>query len=110
MRASKTKKRRRSRQTKSASHLPLWLALGGTLLIMISALIVWGRQPAVTVGETGAREGEGGTPQLVADREMVDFGDVPLGKTVTASFTLTNTGTGTVRFKEAPYIEVAAGC
>ena len=51
-----------------------------------------------------------GQPSLVADREEIDFGDVKLGKTVTASFVLTNVGDETLRFTEIPYVELKEGC
>jgi hypothetical protein len=100
---SKRNKNRTSRQPKPATRRPLWLALAGLLLLLLAALALWSRQPAPTVDQPG-------DPQLVVDRELIDFGEVRLGETVTASFTLTNTGTGTVRFHEAPYIEVVEGC
>jgi hypothetical protein len=51
-----------------------------------------------------------GSPKLVADREEVDVGDVPLGQTVEVSFEIANTGDKPLRFIEAPYVEVVEGC
>jgi hypothetical protein len=47
---------------------------------------------------------------LSVDKDKFDFGNVPLGQTVQVSFEVANTGAAPLRFKEKPYIEVAAGC
>lgn len=51
-----------------------------------------------------------GAPALQADRETIDLGKVPLGEWVETTFTLTNAGTGPLRFSDAPWVEIAAGC
>ena len=51
-----------------------------------------------------------GAPKLVADREKIDLGDIPLGKTVKVDFQLTNAGDQPLQIKEQPYLEVIQGC
>ncbi|MCI0396573.1 MAG: DUF1573 domain-containing protein [Chloroflexi bacterium] len=91
---------RRKRQ--AGAPAPLLLGVAGLLLI-VGALLAY-------LGAGSESTKWGGTPQLVVDQERMDFGDVQLGEWVTASFTLSNTGDGPVRFTETPFVEVAAGC
>jgi hypothetical protein len=51
-----------------------------------------------------------GAPRLKVDKESIDLGDRKVGQLVSASFEITNVGDQPLRFTEAPYIEVAAGC
>jgi hypothetical protein len=74
----------------------VWLA-GLILLIGCAAA------PAFAPEVTGA-------PKLKVDKESVNLGDRKVGQLVSASFEITNVGDQPLRFTEAPYIEVAAGC
>ena len=74
----------------------VWLA-GLILLIGCAAA------PAFTPEVTGA-------PKLKVDKESVNLGDRKVGQLVSTSFEITNVGDQPLRFTEAPYIEVAAGC
>jgi hypothetical protein len=51
-----------------------------------------------------------GAPKLKLDQPKIDLGDVKLGQTVSASFTVSNVGDQPLKFSEAPYIEVIEGC
>jgi len=53
---------------------------------------------------------EPGTPVMVVDQAVIDFGDVKFGVEKTFSIRVTNNGDGTLRFKEEPYIQVLEGC
>lgn len=88
-----------SQSSKVPRQVPLLVILGG-LLILAMALFFLLNRPSTA----------GGVPKLVADQPEINFGDVKLGQPVQASFTLTNTGSGTLRFSQEPYIEVRAGC
>ena len=88
------------------SPYTLLLIIGGVLLLGAAAFLFKnGEQvdpnyvPEVT-----------GRPSLKVDKEQIDFGDVPLNKTVTATFVLTNVGDQTLKFTKDPYIEVKEGC
>ena len=52
----------------------------------------------------------GGTPTISADQKKIDYGDVKFDTPKNFTIKVTNTGSGTLRFKEAPYIEVLEGC
>lgn len=79
------------------------LIAGGLVLLGLVAVAIW--NSVAGVQGTG-----GGKPSLSVDTEKIDLGDVPLGQTVSAAFTLTNTGDAPLRFSKAPYIQIAAGC
>ncbi|MDP1713294.1 MAG: hypothetical protein Q8L41_00990 [Anaerolineales bacterium] len=51
-----------------------------------------------------------GTPSIAVDQQKIDYGDVNFGVNKTFAIKITNTGDGTLRFKEEPYIEVLEGC
>ncbi len=90
------KKNKRQKQGKSFP----WslVAIGGVLLI-IAAFFFANR------GGDG-----GGTPSIVVDQQKIDYGDVKFDVEKTFAIKVTNTGDGTLRFKEEPYIEVLEGC
>ncbi|MBI2333145.1 MAG: hypothetical protein HYU84_13480 [Chloroflexi bacterium] len=92
-----SKKHKKQKQRKSFP----WslVAIGGVLLI-IAALVLANR---------GGVD-DGGTPSIVVDRQKIDYGDVKFGVNKTFAIKVTNTGGGTLRFKEEPYIEVLEGC
>jgi len=75
------------------------LAFGGVLLI--AALFLFANQ--------GGGDG-GGAPSIAVDQQKIDYGDVKFGVNKTFAIKVTNTGDGTLRFKEGPYIEVLEGC
>lgn len=85
--------------------LPLALIAGGAVLLAAMAWLAWPRAaaPKAPIEVNGA-------PKLKIEPARVDLGDVPLGQTVAASFTLTNVGDLPLRFGAAPYIEVLEGC
>jgi hypothetical protein len=57
------------------------------------------------------RQGDdGGTPQIVVDQQQIDYGYVKFGETRAFEISVTNKGTGALRFKERPYIEILEGC
>jgi hypothetical protein len=47
---------------------------------------------------------------LHVDQELIDFGDVPVGRMVTASFNLSNTGDQPLVFSHPPVPTVVEGC
>jgi hypothetical protein len=94
---SKKYKNRQRPQKKAIS--PLILLTGGGLLLIAAALFI----------AFGNGDG-GGTPALAVDQEVIEYGDVKFETDLTFAIKVTNTGDGTLRFKEEPYIEVREGC
>jgi len=87
---------------------PIWLPLiivAGVVLIAVAVL-----SNTSSPAAPGVPAANGGTPALSVDKDKFDFGNVKLGQTVQVAFEVANTGDAPLRFKEKPYIEVAAGC
>ena len=73
------------------------VALGGVLLLIAAFFL--------------ARQGGGGgTPTIKVDQQKIDYGYVKFGESRSFTIQVTNTGEGTLRFKENPYIEIVEGC
>ena len=92
-----SKKQKKQKQN-NKFFLPL-IILGGVLLIVA----------AFYFSNQGGGDG-GGTPSIAVDQQKIDYGDVKFGVNKTFAIKITNTGDGTLRFKEEPYIEVLEGC
>ena len=92
--------KKKSRKQKQTKRFPWALAAVGGLLLVIGAFF-FARQ--------GGGSG-GGTPSIAVDQEKIDYGYVAFGNNKTFAIKVTNTGAGTLRFKEDPYIEVLEGC
>ena len=85
--------------------LPVWLGVPGIILIVAGLLFASqrGKPSALTPEVTGS-------PSLKVDKELVDLGEVQLGKWVEVSFEVQNVGDRPLRFLEKPWIEVLEGC
>lgn len=93
------KNNQKYRKQKQRKNFPwLFVALGGGLLLL--AVILFARNS----GDGG------GTPSLAVDQQKIDYGDVKFGVNKSFAIKVTNKGDGTLRLKEAPYIEVLEGC
>ncbi|GAB4424801.1 MAG: hypothetical protein Kow002_14300 [Anaerolineales bacterium] len=95
-----SRKFKKQRKKQTASPV-LWLVSGGVLLIALALVMVL----FVSGNDSG-----GGTPALAVDQEVIQYGDVKFNVPLTFAIKVTNTGDGTLRFKEDPYIEVREGC
>jgi hypothetical protein len=92
--------KKKHRWQKQRKRFPwLFVALGGVLLIVA----------AMFLANRGGGDG-GGTPSIAVDQQRIDYGDVKFNVEKTFAIKVTNTGGGTLRFKEEPYIEVLEGC
>ena len=95
-----SRNKRRGRQKKNFAW-PL-LVFGGILLVVAAFLFA---------NKSGGGGGnENGTPKIVADPQKIDYGYVKFGNNETFKIKVTNSGTGVLRFKEKPYVEVLEGC
>ena len=93
------KKNQKYRKQNKRKNFPWLLAvLGGGLLLVAGVLFA---------NRSG---GDGGTPSISVDQQKFDYGYVKFGETRSIAVKVTNTGDGTLRFKEQPYIEVVEGC
>ena len=92
-----SKKNRRQKQRKS---FPWSLVAIGVVLLIIAGFFF---------ANQGGGDG-GGSPSIAVDQQKIDYGDVKFGVNKTFAIKVTNTGDGTLRFKEEPYIEVLEGC
>jgi len=93
--------KRRTSRSRSGLMTTLLVVGGGVLVLLAALAALGGRKAAVEVT---------GQPRLKVDRETVDLGDVPLGRTVEAAFDLTNVGDQPLRLTRPPTIEVIEGC
>lgn len=89
---SKKHKRRKQRQS-----FPWALAAIGGILLVIAAFLF-------------ANRDSGGTPSITVDQQRIDYGEVKFNVPKTFAIKVTNTGNGTLRFTEKPYIQVLEGC
>ncbi len=92
-----SKKNRRQKQRKS---FPWSLVAIGVVLLIIAGFFF---------ANQGGGDG-GGSPSIAVDQQKIDYGDVKFGVNKTFAIKVTNTGDGTLRFKEEPYIEILEGC
>ncbi|HSM71937.1 MAG TPA: hypothetical protein VK851_10375 [Anaerolineales bacterium] len=94
-----SKKKIYKKQKQGRREFPLPLAVFGGILLIVAAVLL-------------ARQGDGGggTPSIEVDQQRIDFGDVKFNIPKTFAIKVTNTGDGTLRFKEEPYIQVLEGC
>ena len=93
------------RPKKTSPSFLLVAAIVGGLLLFLAALSMLGgsggRKAAIEVT---------GQPRLKVDQEVIDLGEIQLGRTVEAAFVLTNVGDQPLRVTEPPYAEVVEGC
>ncbi len=103
--AKKYSSKRHQAPTKS-SPLPLLLAMGGLVLVLLGIFFALRNdKPAAPY----TPESTGG-PKLTVDSDRVDLGDQKLGNTVSVSFKLKNVGDQPLTFSKEPYVEVKEGC
>jgi hypothetical protein len=95
-----SKNKKKYPRQKQRKNFPwLFVALGGVLLIAAAFLF------ANRSGGDGS-----GTPSIAVDQNKIDYGYVKFGENRQFALKVTNTGDGTLRFKEKPYIKVLEGC
>ena len=86
-------------------NFPWPILIFGGILLLVAAFLL-----ATRTGSGSASENANGTPQIAADPQKIDYGYVQFGNNESFQIRVTNSGTGLLRFKEKPYIEVLEGC
>ncbi len=94
---------KRRKSTQGGFAWPL-LAFGAVLLVVAGVLFATSRSGSAATASTG------GSPKITVEPAKIDYGYVKFGNDETFKIKVTNTGTGTLQFAEAPYIEVLEGC
>lgn len=89
------------RHTRRATRRPVYLLLLALGAVLVTIAVVLVMRSADTAG---------GTPVLAVDPPYIDYGQVKLDTPKTFALTITNTGDGTLRFEEDPFLEVVEGC
>lgn len=83
--------------------LPIILLFSAAALLFVAGVLLWW---STASSENGTNTG----PRLAVDREEIDFGRVPLDKTVRAVFTITNDGDSTLTLDASSPVQVLEGC
>jgi len=94
---------------KKRGYVPFLLLGGGALLALIVAILVLykpGDQPSPATTPAQVT----GKPRVALDKTQIDFGQVKLGKTVQATFRVSNVGDQPLKIVEEPLVEVQRGC
>jgi len=99
---NKNKKKQQKNQNRRKSFPWALTIVGGILLLVMIFQLV---------GASGTSSADdGGTPKVTVEESNIDLGYIKLGEYRSLKIKITNTGDGTLRFKEQPYIEVLEGC
>ncbi len=93
--------RRNSVRPSGSQNLVLLGIFAAAALLLIAGLVV-----LFAGGNSGAKTG----PRLAVDHEQIDFGRVPLDKTVKAEFKITNTGDTPLTLDASAPVQVLKGC
>ncbi len=90
-------------------HQPRRLNLAWPIFI-VGALLIAGA--AFLLSRPGAPPSDqvGGAPQISVDQQKIDYGYVKFGGTRSFKIAVTNSGSGPLRFKAKPYVQVLEGC
>ena len=94
-----SKNKKKFKRQKQRQNFPWLLVALGSVLLVVAAFFF-----------TSQDGNDSGTPSIAVDPQRIDYGDVKLGVNKTFAIKVTNTGDGTLRFKEEPYIQVLEGC
>ncbi len=98
-------KRRRAVPPPKKKAPVTWILVIVGLVILAAAVFFATRGSQASANTTADTGGK-----ISVDKTQIDFGDQHFGQTVTATFKVTNTGTGTLEITTAPTIEVKEGC
>ncbi len=94
----------RKNERAARSDKPIWPLIAifaGAAVILVVGLFF-----LLSGNSTGAKTG----PRLTVDRDRIDFGRVPLDKTVRAEFKVTNTGDRPLTLDSSAPVQAVQGC
>jgi hypothetical protein len=97
--ANKKNNKKYSKQKQRQTFPWLFVVLGGALLLVAAVFL------ANRSGGDGVD-----SPSISIDQNKIDYGYVKFGENRQFRLKVTNSGDGTLRFGEQPYIEVLEGC
>jgi hypothetical protein len=97
-------KKSRRQKRKGFSWKSAAMVFAGGLVIVLAARMFR------STGGSSLSDISGGTPALSVDQKVVDWGNLKDFTEKNIRIKVTNTGTGTLRFSEKPYIQVVEGC
>ncbi len=83
-----------------------WPIIVFGVVLVAGAAFLFSRQGSAAGGGSSA----GGAPQIAVDQPKIDYGYVKFGETRQFKIAVTNKGSGPLRFKAKPYVEVLEGC
>lgn len=112
---AQTNKRRRSRRGGTNSTMKWILAgMAGAVLLIIAALTLATRQkdaPGQTTFDPNFKPEVTGAPRVkVLPQEVIDYGDVRLGTTITTTYRVRNVGDRPLIILGEPQVELVQGC
>ncbi len=110
-------KTQRSKKGRASSRQMPWLALGvvGVMIVIGALAILLGRNRD---GESGSGSTEfdsdfapavTGAPRVDVAQDFIDYGDVPLGETITTTFEVRNVGDEPLVILGEPQVELDRG-
>ncbi len=86
---------------------PLFVGAAALVLVIFGVVVL--TRPAGGTASPSSPQGAVG-PELTVDRELIDFGEVPVEKVVKATFLLQNTGGEPLNILNQPQVRVVEGC
>ncbi len=95
---------RKSRKRRKGFPWPI-LVFGG--IVLIAAALMLGTRKGDSATSTDSGSGSG---KVAVEPAKIDYGYVKFGNDETFKIKVTNTGDGTLRFTDQPYIQVLEGC
>lgn len=109
-----TKKRRRGKKRSRSSMAWILGGIAGGVVMIIAALVLVSRQndsPAQKGFDPDFKPEVTGAPRVeVVQNEVIDYGEVKLGTTVTTEYTVRNVGDQQLVVLGEPRVELVEGC
>jgi hypothetical protein len=111
--SNKSQRRRNAKRSNRRRDRTPILVVGGILVLVVAGLLFAISQSTAgqsTVSLPAVPVTVSGSPRLQVDRDLIDFGQVPVGKMVKASFVLGNSGDQALTISHPPVPRVLEGC